>query len=193
MLGYMPKQKVESQIGEFAQEFSGRLRDTLGSMPITELAKLIAESGIDLKPGRLGHYFTGRNYPDPPVLAILCRTLGISADWALGLTETEEPVADLEEKLAAATGEDKINKIMQGMTKAKQKQILDYAEYLLSRESNFEQKTLRLSRLPLDEAQRNLAMIKSRLDSVEDKWGIEGRRDMERRIRDEISGSDLDE
>lgn len=193
MLAYMPKQKEVKEAEGYAKEFAGRLKDALGAMKLTELSRLLAESRVELDPGRLAHYFSGRNYPDPPIFAALCRALGVSADWALGMTETELPVADLEEKLAAATGQDKINKIMQGMNKARQKQILDFAEYLLAQETNTEREQPRRSRLPLDEAQRNLAMIKARLDSVEEKWGIDGRRDMKRQIREELDGNDSDE
>lgn len=134
MLAYMAKPKQENEFVEYGQEFAGRLRDALGAMKKSELSKLLTEYGVELDAGRLSHYFTGRNYPDPPILAALCRALGISADWALGLTETELPVADLEERLAAATGEGKINKVMSGLSKDRQQQVIDFAEFLLSQE-----------------------------------------------------------
>lgn len=193
MLVCMPRQKDENKPTQYAQEFAGRLTDALGSMKRTELARLITESGLELEPGRLTHYFSGRNYPDPPILAAICKALGISADWVLGLTETDTPVAELEEKLAAATGEDRINKLMRGMSKAKQKQVLDFAEYLFLREMGREQRPPHVSRLPAEETQRNLAIIRTRLDLVEDKWGIDGRRDMERRIREEFGSGDFDQ
>lgn len=193
MLAYMVKPKQENKFVEYGQGFASRLRNALGTMKQSELVRLLTEYGVELDAGRVSHYFTGRNYPDPPILAALCRALGVSADWVLGLTKEELPVADLEERLAAATGEGKINKIMRGMNKQKQQQVLTFAEYLLSREAEPRNQVPKISPLPPSERQRNLAMIRARLDSVEKDYGIDGRREMERSIREELTGDDSGE
>lgn len=194
MLLYMDKQqRQDDKLAEYARQFAGRLKKALGSMTLPELSNVLAQSEIDLKPSRLGHYFSGRNYPDPPYLAVICQALGVSADWVLGLTEEELPIADLEEKLAVATGEGKINKLMRGMSKARQKQVLDFAEYLLSRETDNQRQAPRISRLPKNEIQRNIATLRAQLDSVEQKYGTDGRRDMEQAIWDELEGIDCED
>lgn len=190
MLAYMTKPKQENEFLEYGKQFAARLRDALGAMKKAELSRLLTEYEVVLDAGRLAHYFSGRNYPDPPILAALCRALGVSADWVLGLTKEEQPVADLEEKLAAATGEGKINKLMRDMSRQKKQQVLDFAEYLLSREGKAKRYVPKISPLPPTEKQRNLAMIRARLASVEKDYGVLARLDMEQSILDEIGGDD---
>ncbi len=133
--------KDTSSIDQYARDFAKRLRDARGDMPQADLLRLLEEQGTSLRQARLSHYETGRNYPDPPILALLATVLGVSADWLLGLTGEPLPVADLEEKLAAATGNHKINKIMDRLPKEKQRQLIDFGEYLASVDGFFVAKT----------------------------------------------------
>jgi transcriptional regulator with XRE-family HTH domain len=155
------KQRSGYKSDKYSLQFAERLRDARGEMPQTELLSLLKEQGLELTQARLSHYENGRNYPDPPILAALATALGVSADWLLGLTTEELPVADLQEKLAAATGEHRINKIMRKLPKDKQEQVMTFAEYLLS----VEQKAA-----PPD----NLAAWRAAMAVLEARMGEEG-------------------
>lgn len=176
---------------KFTEFFSGRLREALGSMSQVELLKLFADNKIDMTQQRLSHYMQGRNYPDPPVFRDLVKMLGVSADWVLGLTEESLPAEALNEMANSARGEAHINKLMRNMSKEKQRQIIAFAEYLLTQEQKERAQTPPvISALPLSERQRNLTAIKTLLDSVEREHGAIARRDMERMIREEFSSID---
>lgn len=130
------KKRKSKQQEEYAQAFAKRLRDARGDIPQADLLQLLKENGQSVLQARMSHYENGRNYPDPPILAALAKALGVSADWLLGLTEIELPVADLEERLATATGQHKINRIMDRLSKERQQQLLDFANFLLSSEKD---------------------------------------------------------
>lgn len=119
---------------DYAVDFAERLKNARGGMSQSDLLSLLKENGVALRQARLSHYETGRNYPDPPILAALAVALGVSADWLLGLTEEQLPVADLEERLATATGQHRINRIMERLPSEKQRQLTDFADFLLANE-----------------------------------------------------------
>lgn len=118
----------------YAAEFAKRLHEALGDRQQSDILKLLNQNGYEISQQRLSHYFNGRNYPDPPVLKELVSALGVSADWLIGLpTETTSSVADLDELIRQNKGEAKINKIMKVLPKEQRQQVLQFAEYLLSR------------------------------------------------------------
>jgi transcriptional regulator with XRE-family HTH domain len=117
---------------DYAEKFAKRLRSTWGDKAQTELIALMKQNGFEITPGRLSHYMTGRNSPDPEVLAELARAMGVSADYLLMLTDEQLPVADLSEQLANTKGEGKIDKLLKAMTPEQRRQVIAYAEYLLA-------------------------------------------------------------
>jgi transcriptional regulator with XRE-family HTH domain len=119
----------------YAEGFAKRLREALGELTQAELVTLLRENGVKLAPARLSHYMQGRNYPDPQMVAELARTLGVSTDWLHGLTEQRLPVADLEEMIANASGESKIDRIMRELNKDERQMVMTFAEYILSQAS----------------------------------------------------------
>lgn len=157
-------------VAEFSERFAARLRQELERSGIkqTHLAERLELDGIEIKTGALSHYFTGRNYPDPDVLAGIAKALGVSTDWLMFLTENKEPVAELVEKLASATGEHEINRLMGQLPKEKQQQVLQFANYLLSQNPAG---SVDIAPLPLTETQRNVAKAKKLLELVEKDWG----------------------
>jgi transcriptional regulator with XRE-family HTH domain len=117
---------------DYAEKFAKRLRSTWGDKAQTELVALMKQNGFEITPGRLSHYMTGRNSPDPEVLAELAKAMGVSADYLLMLTDEELPVADLSEQLANSKGEGKIDRLMKAMSPEQRRQVITYAEYLLA-------------------------------------------------------------
>jgi transcriptional regulator with XRE-family HTH domain len=178
---------------KFIEFFSSRLRDALvaGSMSQVDLLKLFAENKLDMTQQRLSHYMQGRNYPDPPAFRDLVKMLGVSADWVLGLTEESLPAETLNEMANSARGEAHINKIMRNMSKERQRQVIAFAEFLLTQEQKDRTQVVpAISPLPLSERQRNITAIRTILESVEREHGTTARRDMERTIREEFSNVD---
>lgn len=118
---------------DYAEWFAARLRCAMGGMSQAELIGILRENGFEMMQQRLSHYMQGRNYPDPPVLKELAHAIGVSADWLLGLTEQQLPAEDLNEMASRARGEGRIDKIMRQLPPEQQREVLSYAEYLLSR------------------------------------------------------------
>lgn len=123
---------METSSSTFGKNMQRRREDMLLTQP--DLLERLKEYGVDVKQATLSHYETGRRFPDPPVMAAIARSLDVSVDYLLGLTENESPVAELLEELEKATGEGKINRIMRKLPKEKQSQIMSFAEFLLSEE-----------------------------------------------------------
>lgn len=183
----------EKELSPFAKFFAGRLQKALGDRNQKELIKLMAQNGFEMAQQRLSHYMNGRNYPDPPILKELAKALEVSVDWLLGLTEQPLPAADLDEMAATAKGEAHINKVMRNMSKERQKQVIAFAEYLLSQERQNPGGIVPLiSPLPLTERQQNLQSIKKMLDLIERNHGTQARRDMERSILEEFDNVDTE-
>lgn len=164
---------------DYSEWFAGRLREALGSMPQADLLKLLKQNGFDMTQQRLSHYMQGRNYPDPPVLKELAKALGVSADWLLGLTEQSLPVADLDEMVAQAKGEGKLNKVMRNLSPDKQQQVYQFAEFLLSRQPAIESYVDGLS-----ESERIAHEAHKWLDSIERTRGTTTRKEIEKVFRD---------
>lgn len=57
----------------YAEWFAKRLNDALDGRSQAEIARLMTQNGMRMTPTRLGHYFTGRRYPDPPILEATAR------------------------------------------------------------------------------------------------------------------------
>lgn len=165
----------------YAEYFARRLREALGEMSQAELIKLLAQNGFEMTQQRLSHYMQGRNYPDPPVLKELARALDVSADWLLGLTEQSLPAADLDEMAANANGEGRINKVMRNLPLDKQQQVLQFAEYLLSRHRAMPDAARNGD---ADEARRISREATKWLDSIEKKHGLAARQEVEKLFRD---------
>lgn len=195
-LDVMDEKEVNDELEELKRKLKAALKATVAKTR-EELNKsqgdLLAELkkyGMSRSQGSVSQIETGVRLPSLEALYVISKFLDTSTDYLLGLTTNQLSSADIEEELATSKGAGKIDKLINKLSRAKKKQVLDYAEYLLSRESNIEKKPLRLSPLPLTERQRNLAMIRARLDSVEKDYGIIARRDMEESIREELSGDD---
>lgn len=166
----------------YSQRFADRLRLALGDMKQTELLERLNEDGIEVNAGSLSHYFNGRNYPDPDVLAGIAKHLGVSTDWLMFLTEERTTVAELEEKLASATGEAEINKIMEQLPKEKQQELMQFANYLLSQNPGANPTVSGgIAPLPLSEKQRNASRARKLFQLIERDWG-EGARDEVREV-----------
>lgn len=170
--------RKEKPLDAFARWFGARLRDAAGEMKQTEIADLMTADGLETKPGAISHYLQGRRYPDPPILKALLKTLGVSADWVLGLTEQRLPVADLEEMLAQAKGESRINRLMKRLPLVKQQQIVEYAEFLIDQElkSNGDNPNM-------TQRQRDLLRAARVIDSVDKEFGGDVRVELEKIIR----------
>lgn len=171
---------------DYAEYFAGRLREALGAMQQTELIKLIKQNGFEMQQQRLSHYFQGRNYPDPPVLKELVKALGISADWLLGLTEQPLPAADLDEMAAQARGEGRINRILKNLPKDKQQQVIQFAEYLLSRQplSQSDDTAAGSDEAVLNESRRIASEARQWLDSIQRTRDLKTRQEIEKIFRD---------
>lgn len=171
---------------DYAEWFAARLREALGAMQQSELIKLIKQNGFDMQQQRLSHYFQGRNYPDPPVLKELAKALGVSADWLLGLTEQPLPVADLDEMAAQARGEGRINRILKNLPKDKQQQVIQFAEYLLSRQSlsQSDGTAAGSDEAVLNESRRIASEARQWLDSIQRTRDLKTRQEIEKIFRD---------
>ena len=67
--------------------FRERLHTALNAMEISQ-RKLAAKMGKDAR--TINHVFTGPVHPDLGTLKEFCSNLNVSADWLLGLTDTQE-------------------------------------------------------------------------------------------------------
>ncbi len=161
----------------FAGWFGARLRAALGDTPQTEIVKLMVEDGTKVLPGRVSHYMQGRRYPDPPIFKALVKALGVSADWALGLTEQKLPVADLEEMLAQAKGESRINRLMKLLPPVKQQQVVEYTEFLIDQHRKDD------GNQNLTQRQRDQLRGERVLESVDKEFGSDVRIQLEKIIR----------
>lgn len=178
------KPRKEKSLDAFAKWFGARLRDALGSTPQTEIATLMTQDGLKTLPGSISHYMQGRRYPDPPIFKALVKALGVSADWALGLTEQRLPVADLEEMLAQAKGESRINRLMKQLPPTKQQQVVEYTEFLIDQQRKDDG-----SGHNLTQRQRDQLRAARVLDSVDKEFGSDVRVQLEKIIR--AKGNDL--
>ena len=68
--------------------FRERLHTALNAMEISQ-RKLAAKMGKDAR--TINHVFTGPVHPDLGTLKEFCSNLNVSADWLLGLTDTQKP------------------------------------------------------------------------------------------------------
>lgn len=169
--------------------FRDRLLTARGAASQSDVSGYFAEHGWELKQAALSHYENGKRRPNFSMLIKFATVYGTSTDYLLGVTKKTESFEELEKKLAEATGGGPIHKALQALPKPKQQQVLQFAEYLLSQEPGA-RKVPAISPPPLTEDQRLEAAINIILNSVEEKYGIDARRDMERRIRDELRGGD---
>lgn len=119
-----------------SSSFGKRLQNARKKAGLTQpdVLEELKERNFALTQGALSHYETGRNYPDPDLMAAMAEIVGVSIDYLAGATKTPHPVAQIEEAWKAASGAGKINRLMDRLPKEKQKQVLDFAEYLLSQE-----------------------------------------------------------
>lgn len=171
---------------EYSEWFAERLRKALGTMKQAELIELMKQNGFDMQQQRLSHYMIGRNYPDPPVLKELVKALGTSADWLLGLTEQPLPAADLDEMAAQARGEGKINRVLKNLPKDKQQQVIQFAEYLLSRQplSQSDNTAAESDEAILNESRRIASEARQWLDSIQRTRDLKTRQEIEKIFRD---------
>lgn len=175
--------RKEKSLDTFAKWFGARLREAAGGADQTEIAKLMTQDGLETKPGSISHYMQGRRYPNPPIFKALVKVLGVSADWALGLTEERMPVADLEEMLAQAKGESRINRLMKLLPPVKQAQVVEYTEFLIDQHSKDGDNQ------NLTQRRRDQLRGERVLDSVDKEFGTDVRIELEKIIR--AKGNDL--
>lgn len=187
MLIGMNKDALEEKV--FAT-FRGRLLTARGAASQSDVSHLFAEHGWEIKQAALSHYENGKRRPNFSMLIKFAAVYGTSTDYLLGVTKKQESFAELEQKLAEATGGGPIHAVLKALPKAKQQQVLQFAEYLLSQEPGVRKVPPTILPPPLTEDQRLEAAINIVLNSVEKKYGIIDRRDMERRIRDELGNGD---
>ena len=72
--------------------FATRLREVMASKGTNQTklaAQLMEEHGQTMQRQTLSQYMNGQSKPDTERLAMLCKTLGVSADYLLGLTEVQ--------------------------------------------------------------------------------------------------------
>lgn len=167
---------------EDKQWFAQRLRKALGDTPQAEIIALMKENGFEITQQRLSHLFQGRNYPDPPTLRELVRALAVSSDWLLGLTDQSLPADDLNEMLSHAKGEGRINKLMRNLPQDKQAQVLQFAEFLQSRQSSNGTAGSHVN--ATSEAQQIARDAEKLLDLIERTRGLDKRHEVERLFRD---------
>lgn len=108
-----------------------RAREDLGHSQGEVLAEL-EKHGLGRTQGSLSHIENGARLPSVETLYVLAEFLGTSADYFIGLSESPLSPADIEEELAAAKGEGKIDKLMAALTKEQRAQVIGFAEYLLT-------------------------------------------------------------
>lgn len=171
------KPRKEKSLDAFAKWFGARLRDALGDASQVEIATLMTQDGQETQPGAVSHYMQGRRYPDPPIFKALVKALGVSADWALGLTEQRLPVADLEEMLAQAKGESRINRLMKQLPPPKQAQVVEYTEFLIDQHRKDD------GNQNLTQRQRDQLRAERVIDSVDKEFGSDVRIELEKIIR----------
>lgn len=172
--------KKGCMVTDYAEKFAARLRQALerSGMKQTQLYERLTADGIEVNAGSLSHYFNGRNYPNPDVLAGIAKHLEVSTDWLMFLTETRDPAAAIEEKLAQASGKAEINTIMEQLPKEEQTQLMQFANYLLAQNPKF---AIDIAPLPLSEKQRNVSKARKLFQLIERDWG-EGARDEVREV-----------
>lgn len=142
--------------------------------------------GLDRTQGSLSQIENGSRLPSVEMLYVLTRYLNTSADYFLGLTENALSAADNEEERAAASGQSVMDKILRGLPPEKQKQVLNYAEYLLIQEpiEKVERNRQIGSALaPLTEEERIAIEARKWLVSIERTHGITVRKEVEKVFR----------
>jgi transcriptional regulator with XRE-family HTH domain len=189
MIGVALKSGLAKQGGyvqanyEDKQWFAQRLRKALGETPQAEIIALMKENGFEITQQRLSHLFQGRNYPDPVALRELVRALDVSSDWLLGLTDQPLPAADLNEMLSHAKGEGRINKLMRSLPQDKQAQVLQFAEFLQSRQA-VGNGVAGSHAGSVGESQQIARDAERLLDLIERTRGLDKRHEVERLFRD---------
>lgn len=187
--------KTDEKEEEVFRVFRSNLLALRGEMTQADVLQMFADHEWELKQSALSHYENGKRRPNFSILLRFATVYGTSTDFLLGATDEEKSIAKLQDELLAAKGGGPIHRIMNALPVNKKQQILDFAEYLLSQEPKEQpSKTApTISPLPLTERQRNLSAVKAILDSVEQKYGVDARRDMEQAIWDELGGGDFGE
>ena len=74
--------------------FASRLTESMKDRGLNQThlqAKIFEQSGETLQRQTISLYMNGQSKPDTERLTLLCRALGVSADWLLGLQEVKEP------------------------------------------------------------------------------------------------------
>lgn len=165
---------------------AARAREDLQYSQAEVLAEL-ERNGLERTQGSLSQIENGTRLPSVEMLYVIARYLNTSSDFLLGLTDNPLSVADIEEERDAANGQSTIDKVVKGLHPDKQKQVLNYAEYLLMQESIESVEKNRQSNRelpPLTESER-IAMEAYRwLLTIERTRGVEARRDIERVFRE---------
>lgn len=181
--------KRDEKEEEVFKIFRSNLLALRGAMTQADVSQMFADHGWQLKQAALSHYENGKRRPNFSILLKFATVHGTSTDFLLGATDEEKSIAKLQDELRAAQGGGPIHRLMNALSENKQQQVLQFAEYLLFQEDRVQGKPI-ISPLPLTERQRNIAVIRALLDSVQQKYGIAARRDMERSIYDHLTGND---
>lgn len=137
--------------------------------------------GLGRTQGSISQIENGVRLPSVETLYVIAKYLDTSSDYFLGLTDNPLSAQGVEEELANANGEGKINKIMSSLPQDKQQQVLQFAEYLLARQG-----AMLDVRIEDDgEESRRLAREAGKwLDSIERTRGLTVRQEIEKVFRD---------
>lgn len=130
------------------EELRGKLKKVIGtrlaearedmgySQP--DVLEELKRYGMDRTQGSISQIENGKRLPSLEAFYVMVKFLRSSADYSMGLSENGMSPAEIEEELAAARGAGKINKLMDRLPKDGQRQVLTFAEYLLTTMKNGE-------------------------------------------------------
>lgn len=127
--------------------------------------------GLGRTQGSISQLENGIRLPSVEALYVLAKYLETSTDYLLGLTDNAASVADMEEIIAAASGQSKLDRLTESLTKEQRQQVVLFAEYLQAQNE------------PPTPAQMR-ANIVAMLESIEKERGLAARQEFERGLRE---------
>ena len=93
-------------------KFLFRLEEVCGTRSVAEFARLLG-----VRQQTLNNYMNGRE-PPAAFVALVCKTMNVSADWLLGLTDNNERGGDDNKwRSAALTSQRKLDKVNEALGK----------------------------------------------------------------------------
>lgn len=151
--------------------FGNRLKQARkrAGMTQTVIVERLGVMGFDMTQGAYSHYERGARYPDPPLMRAMADITETSLDYLSGGTDIDSPMAEIEEELAAVSGNSKLNRLMEKLPKEKQQSVISYAEFLLANQVRDT-----LSSPPTQGVQRGVSAIFSVMQRRMDQSEING-------------------